>query len=333
MKTVVIVGTGKAAKLHYLSYKKFLNSNLLFFVDPFHKTNYSNILIYNTLKEFLNNTKYSPDEVIVDICTPCSVFYSIIKDCKLNGFTNIIVEKPFVTRESDFESHLFGLNICMVQNYLYSNITKEIKQIMCDNNLQIKNLVIDFSKNRIVDSFNNRGMYKEQTTSVFEVEFPHELYIADYLLNLNDNFKISNLKIKDMFHDGKILKNHGYGQIVGKQDDKNIVLKSDLMHFETVKKVKIAFDDGKFLEANYLIYDKNLHLLNNGNIFLQDNEHILYQKEFLLDDNMLECLKDFYYYFSGNKYDVKYKLRILSFSNLMKMIKEKEMVYEEGKQV
>ena len=51
----------------------------------------------------------------------------------------------------------------------------------------------------------------------------------------------------------------------------------------------------------------------------------------LLDDNMLECLKDFYYYFSGNKYDVKYKLRILSFSNLMEMIKEKEMVYEEGK--
>lgn len=331
MKKIVIIGTGKAAKLHYLSYKKFLNSDILYFVDPFHKTNYNNIMVYDTLKDFLNDTNYSTDDVIIDICTPCFVFYSIIEDCKLNGFTNIIVEKPFIASQSEFESQLSGLNVCMVQNYLYSNITKTIKQIICENNLQIKDLIIDFSKNRIIDSFNNRGMYKEQTTSVFEVEFPHELYIADYLLNLNDNFKITDLKVKDMLKDGKRLKNHGYGQIVGNQNDKNILLKSNLMYFETVKKVKIVFNDGKFLEANYLMYDKNLHILHNGNICLQDSEHILYQKEFLLDDNMLECLKDFYYYFSGNKYDVKYKLRILSFSNLMKMIKEKEMVYEEGK--
>ena len=328
MKKIVIFGTGKAAKLHYLSYKKFLNPNLLFFVDPFHKTNYSDIKVYSTLKEFLNNTNYSPDDVIVDICTPCSVFHSIIEECKLSGLINIIVEKPFVTSRNELENKFSGLNICMVQNYLYSDITKEIKEIMTENNLSIKTLTIDFSKNRIIDSFNNRGMVKNYTTSVFEVEFPHELYIADYFLNLNKDFRIISLNVKDMIKDCKILKNHGYGQIVWKKDEKNVVLKSNLMYFTTIKRINIEFDDGKSLEANYLIYDKDLNVLHKGNICFENKNRIIYHKEFSRDDNMLECLKDYYYCFSLNKYNDKYKSRIVSFSNLMKTIEAKEKDYE-----
>lgn len=331
MKKVVIFGTGKAAKLHYLSYKKFLNSNLLFFVDPFHKTNYSNIKIYSTLEEFMDSTNYSPSDIIVDICTPCSVFHSIIENCKSNGLINIIVEKPFVTSQHELENNFSDLNICMVQNYLYSNITKEIKEIMSENNVPIKLLTIDFSKNRMIDSFNSRGMFKNYTTSAFEVEFPHELYIADYLLNLNKDFRIISLDVKDMVKDGKVLKNHGYGQIIGKKKGKKIVLRSNLIYFKTIKRINIEFEDGKTVEANYLIYDKDLNVLYNGNICFEDKGHIIYQKEFASDDNMLECLKDLYYYLSLNIYNSKYKSRIVSFSNLMEKIKAKEKRYEKSK--
>lgn len=331
MKKVVIFGTGKAAKLHYLSYKKFLSPKLLFFVDPFHKTNYDNIKVYSTLKEFLDSNNYSPNDVIVDICTPCSVFRSIIEDCKSNGLINIIVEKPFVTSQQELENKFSGLNICMIQNYLYSNITREIKKIIDDNNLSIKTLDMDFSKNRVIDSFNNRGMFKNYTTSVFEVEFPHELYIADYLLNLNRDFKIVSLNVKDMIKDGKVLKNHGYGQIIGKKNGKNVILKSNLMYFKTIKSINIEFEDGKHLEANYIIYDKDLNVLHNGNICLEDKNHIIYQKEFPNDDNMLECIKDFYYCFSLNKYSCKYKSRIVTFSDLMEKIKAKEKEHEKSK--
>lgn len=331
MKKIVIFGTGKAAKLHYLSYKKFLNYNLLFFVDPFHKTNYNDIKVYSNLKEFLNHTNYSSDDVIVDICTPCSVFYSIIEECRTYGLKNIIVEKPFVANQQEFENQFFGLNICMVQNYLYSNITNQIKKIIKDNNLSIKTLVIDFSKNRIIDSFNNRGMFKNYTTNVFEVEFPHELYIADYLLNLKENFKILSLNVKDMVKDGKVLKNHGYGKIIGKKNNKNIILKSNLMYFTTIKRINIEFEDGKSLEANYLIYDKDLNVLSNGNICFKDKNGIIYQKEFSNDDNMMECLKDYYYSFTLNEYNGKYKSRIISFSDLMEKIKAKEQEYAKSK--
>lgn len=327
---IVIFGTGKAAKLHYLSYKKFLNEDMIVFIDPLHKPKYNNIVIYKTLKDFLVDTNFPPSKVIIDICTPYFVFDSIIQECKSNHLYNIIVEKPFVANIDDFKNKYLGLNICMVQNYLYSNITKLLKQLILKYNLQIEELNVDFSKNRVIDSFNNRGMIANKVTNVFEVEFPHELYISDYLLDLHNNFNIIDLKVSDMVVNNKVIKNHGYGCIIAKKDTIKTKLESNLMNGETIKRLKVRCKGNILLEANYLIYDKDINLIKKGNVCVKHNDRVIYYKDIDYDDNMLECLKDYYYYFISGKVEDKYKNRILSFSQLMTKINQKEFANGES---
>lgn len=72
----------------------------------------------------------------------------------------------------DFLNQYPNLHILMVQNYLYSNIISEIKKKIEENNFNIKLIYTNFSKNRINDSINRRGMSKKNTQN-FEIEIPH----------------------------------------------------------------------------------------------------------------------------------------------------------------
>ena len=197
-------------------------------------------------------------------------------------------------------------------------------------NLQIEELNVDFSKNRVIDSFNNRGMIANKVTNVFEVEFPHELYISDYLLDLHNNFNIIDLKVSDMVVNNKVIKNHGYGCIIAKKDTIKTKLESNLMNGETIKRLKVRCKGNILLEANYLIYDKDINLIKKGNVCVKHNDRVIYYKDIDYDDNMLECLKDYYYYFISGKVEDKYKNRILSFSQLMTKINQKEFANGES---
>ena len=91
MKDVIIVGTGKAALLHYNSYNKLKQKGKIFFVDIKNHSNYiSNNRIYSTIQECIKSNDLKINNFIVDICTPKSEFLTIIKNCKKFGEKMII---------------------------------------------------------------------------------------------------------------------------------------------------------------------------------------------------------------------------------------------------
>ena len=163
MKDIIIVGTSKAAFLHFKSYNKLSNVGKIFFTDIKENASNKNIKtkkIYKSIIDTLSQNNLNSNNIIVDICTPKEEFYNIINQCISLGINNIIVEKPFMASK-DFFNQYPNLHILMVQNYLYSNIISEIKKKIEENNFNIKLIYTNFSKNRINDSINRRGMSKK----------------------------------------------------------------------------------------------------------------------------------------------------------------------------
>lgn len=302
MKDIIIVGKGKASKIHTMSYKKFDKIGNIYYAD-----------IDIPIKDVLKKNNLDVNNVIVDIVTPKEVFVDVIETCENLNLYNIIVEKPFVVDEDFFVKHP-KLNIVMIQNYIYSLTTNFVKDYIENNNLCIKAIMTNFSKNRINESFNMRGM-SNKITENFEIEVPHQIYICDYLLDNRSNLLL--LEQKDMQNIDRTLKNHGYsfsllnnnGVIISHQCD----LTSNTLH----KGMTIYCNDNTVISLEYSIYDKELSCLRNSRVIVYKNNEKILDKE-IVDDNMYYCLKDFYDYFNNEKYDSKYINRIKDFSIIMK---------------
>lgn len=323
MKQIIIIGTGKAAMLHYRAYCMFVARENIFFIDPYFKQSNDEIIVFPDVEEALEKINSSKENIIVDICTPCSEFINLIKKCKDNGLYSIVVEKPFIIDNNALNSLCDGLNLVMIQNYLYSEITKTIKKIITENNLNIIKISTDFSKNRIFDSGRMRGIIDGKVPTVFEIEIPHQIYIMDYLLDTNGNEEIYNVVSKDMDLKNCILKNHGFGIIEAKYKEIYIEHISNLMAKNTKKSINIFCEDNIEITADYIIYDKNLQKITNGMIKVLKNDKILYQKTFESDDNILFCLKEYYEYFSSSTINDKYLNRIRYFNKTMFKINNK----------
>ena len=153
MKDIIIVGKGKAGKLHFKSYKKINEVGKIYFVDK-NKSYKKNV--YKSVNELLVEKNLDKENIIVDICTPKEEFYDVINECIVLGIKNIIVEKPFIISK-EFIDENPKLNIMMVQNYLYSKIINEIKSKVKEEKLKIKFIYTNFSKNR-----KKEIIYKEQ---------------------------------------------------------------------------------------------------------------------------------------------------------------------------
>ncbi len=323
MKQIIIIGTGKAAMLHYRAYCMFVARENIFFIDPYFKQSNDKIIVFPDVEEALEKINSSKENIIVDICTPRSEFINLIKKCKVNGVYNIVVEKPFIIDSNALNSLCDGLNLVMIQNYLYSGITKTIKKIITENNLNIIKISTEFSKNRIFDSGRMRGIINGKVPTVFEIEIPHQIYIVDYLLDTNGDEDIYNVVAKDMDLKNCILKNHGFGLIEAKYKKIYIEHISNLMAKSTKKSINIFCEDNIEITADYIIYDKNLKKITNGMIKVLQNGKILYQKIFENDDNILSCLKEYYEHFSSSGINDKYLNRIRDFNKIMFKVNNK----------
>ena len=323
MKQIIIIGTGKAAMLHYRAYCMFVARENIFFIDPYFKQSNDEIIVFSDIEEALEKINIAKKNIFVDICTPCSEFINLIKKCKNNGVYNIIIEKPFIIDSNALNSLCDGLNLVMIQNYLYSEITKTIKKIITENNLNIIKISTEFSKNRIFDSGRMRGIINGKVPTVFEIEIPHQIYIVDYLLNTSGDEDIYNVVAKDMDLKNCILKNHGFGLIEAKYKKIYIEHISNLMAKSTKKSINIFCEDNIEITADYIIYDKNLKKITNGMIKVLQNGKILYQKIFENDDNILSCLKEYYEHFSSSGINDKYLTRIRWFTKIMFKVNNK----------
>lgn len=323
MKDVIIVGTGKAGFLHYFSYKKFKNMGRIFFVDITQEIKNENIPtkeVYATIHDAIIKNDLKIDNIIIDICTPKSVFLDIIEQCKKLKISNIIVEKPFIVNEEFFKEN-DSLNIVMVHNYAYSKITKGIKEIIEKENLKPQVVYTNFSKNRLSESFKGRGMYKSVTRNI-ELDIPHQVYITQCILG-NKNTELLALDEKSIRQGDVVLEKHGYGKIITKKDDILIIHESDLTTNTTVREVMVVCDNNVIVLGEYFIYDKDLNKLKSGSIKIFKNSEIVKEISFDIDDNMYECLLEIYNYFNNNIVEEKYKNQIKDFSKEMSIYMNK----------
>ena len=316
MKDIIIVGTSKAGFLHFKSYTKLSNMGKIFFVDIKESASNKNIKdekIYKNIIEVLLKNNLNKKNVIVDICTPKEEFYNIINQCISLDINNIIVEKPFMASKNFFKQYP-KLNIMMVENYLYSDITNEIKKKIKQNNFEIKLIYTNFSKNRINDSIGRRGMTKSNTQN-FEIEMPHQIYLGDYILEQN-NKKIISKEQKDFFVDNVRIEKHGYGKLILEYGDTIVIHESDLVTNNVIKEIIIVCNDGVVIKGQFILYDKELNKIKNGKVVIEKSQNIIWKKEFKEDDNMYCCLKDYYENFNNMDISIKYRERISKFSDV-----------------
>jgi len=312
IKNIIIFGTGKASYIHFLKYQLLGYTNI-FFVNSNSDNRYNLNNIFPSLSSLTKEKEFSNEDTLIDICTPKSIFIKVIEECEELGFKNIIVEKPFVV-SNDYFNNKSDLKILMIKNYNYSLITNYAKDYIIKNKLKITDIYTNFSKNRIDDSFSNRGMLnKNDIPTVFEIEMPHQIYLANYLREMKrKEYKI--VKAFDMRNDNISLKNHGYGFISYKSKDIKVCHESDLTSNTLQKTISIICNKNTIINISYCLYDRNIQMINKGIVEIISNNKKL-TKEFIEDDNVLLCLKEYINIFNKNLYSKKYQQDILDFSN------------------
>lgn len=323
MKDIIVVGLSKAGSLHINAYNKMKNIGNLYYVDISGVIKNKNIKkqkVYTNIEEACTANKLESNNIIVDICVPKEEFGNIINQCISENIKNIIVEKPFIVSKELCNERL-ELNIVMMQNYLYSEITNDIKKFIKKENCRIKVIITNFSKNRTKDSINKRGFLKKVTQN-FEIEIPHQIYLADYIINSNKKINILYKEQEDFKFDELLLEKHGYGKIIMNQDDIIIIHESDLMTNNSRKEINIICDNNLSINAKYLLYDNNMNIIKKGKLVIKNNDNIIMEKEYSTDDNMYNCLNDYYRYFNNGQKANKYINRILRFSTILNKIIE-----------
>lgn len=318
MKDIIIVGTGKAGFLHYYSYQKFKKIGKIYFVDIDGKIKNKNIKttkVYTSIKNVIEDNKLNIENIVIDICTPKSVFLDIINDCKKLNLKDIMVEKPFIVEKDFFEKNE-DLNIAMVQNYAYSKIITETKRIIEEQNLKPKIIYTNFSKNRTEESFKGRGMYKKVTRNI-EHDIPHQVYFTQFILGNTKDTKLLLQEEKDMIKDDKKLEKHGYSKIIAKKDDTIVIHESDFATNTKIREIIVVCDDDTTIKGEFLFYDNNLNKTKDGQVTVIKNNKITFQEKIDYDDNMYECILDIYKYFNQNEKNNKFKNNIIEFSKEM----------------
>lgn len=320
MKDIIIIGTGKAGFLHYYSYKKFEKIGKIYFVNINGKIKNENIKgskVYSSIEKTIKEEKLKVNNIIVDICTPRSVFFDIIMECKKLNIRDILVEKPFIVDKTFFEKN-DDLNIAMVHNYEYSKIVMKIKEYIVKKELKPVIIYTNFSKNRIEESFNGRGMYKKVTRNI-EHEIPHQVYISQVLLDNPKDTQVLLEEEKNMENENRILEKHGYSKIFAKKNDVYVIHESDFTTNTKIREVIVVCENNIVVKGDFLFYDKNLNKLKDGDISVIQNNKVIYSENIDFDDNMYECLLDIYKYFNAGVISQKYINEIKEFSSEMNL--------------
>jgi hypothetical protein len=337
---IVIVGAGKAGFLHFTSYYKLykiglVDLNRIFFVD----TNGSlgpdifkliNIIarsykVYKSFDSLLNEEQLIPENTIIDLCIPSGTFIKTMQMINKYGFSNFLVEKPFVISDESTESNhltefLRKLKIIKIENYLHSKVHKIIKHLINKYNLEVSAVVTNFSKDRQAESLRGRAFGLGQAPpSVFEIEVPHQIYICNDLFG--DIDELIYVYSKDMIVEGNIIKKHGEGLVVGKNPENALYIHYSNLCFNRVyRTIDIFFKNNYYLHGIYApVCEDELGV--KAGVVLSNDSKVIESCFFDDDDNMLDMITYAFICFQNGCYD-KYASpsQIWNFSNLMKNV-------------
>ena len=194
----------------------------------------------------------------------------------------------------------------------------KIKEYIVKKELKPVIIYTNFSKNRIEESFNGRGMYKKVTRNI-EHEIPHQVYISQVLLDNPKDTQVLLEEEKNMENENRILEKHGYSKIFAKKNDVYVIHESDFTTNTKIREVIVICENNIVVKGDFLFYDKNLNKLKDGDISVIQNNKVIYSENIDFDDNMYECLLDIYIYFNAGVISQKYKNEIKEFSSEMNL--------------
>ena len=263
---IVIVGAGIAGTLHLQCYlKAFGNSLPLLAVVDIRKPHpqFTEILSQHGLKpqqvsKLKDLARYltDADSVLIDVCTPTDTHATIIGEAVDVGFRNILVEKPLVSRYSEFQRFRSPeINLAVVTNYLHSKLTQAIGEFITQRPSAPYLIAMNFSKNRVADTFQRRGFTGSCPPHVFTVEMPHQLYL---LLSWIGRPHLRLAFTEDMAVDGHCFRHHGSGLIICELLPEQwpgqritSLLRSNLAAPRTIRQVTMVWEDGTILWGEY----------------------------------------------------------------------------------
>lgn len=301
MMKIVLVGYGKAGYMHELCYSKLpmYSPKIEWIVEP----KYNRRIFCKekpvpkerwlaSVEEFLDiNMKDRFEDFTYDICTPPGLHYENIQTCINLGARFIIVEKPLCINPYDAQAIVNNHpNIFVAENYLYSSVTEKILKILKNWQLEPELLLTFFSKNRVKDSHNKRGVNstEEEHPHVFSIEIPHQIAISLYILGPILNIieaKSMPMKVKNSYIDkhgtGLVRAQHSYGVT-------SIHYSSLTQSME--RKLVIKCQDGTIIVGDYATNSKLI-----ARIMVFKGDKVLKQQIFV-DDSLTQTL------LSGIKY-------------------------------
>ncbi len=303
MTDIILIGCGKAGSIHCKCYSKLkeLNINIVALID-----NNSKWLrrFHSLYKEF--NDGESPltassleeisreidiENIIIDLCVPNDIHYQCAKEAIDLGVKKIIIEKPIANSVADAERiEKLDASIAITENYVYSKVTEQIREVIDKNNLKSKFVRTEFSKDRRSDSLNGRGFLKNAPPHVFTVEIPHQLAVVDYLFG--NSIEIFGSWCEDMIIENKRFYEHGEGAII--LHHKNGAISYNFSCLDGHKHLPIR-------HRNVMVYCEdgikvNAHYPSGGDgalfgaVTMYENNHIT-EKYDIYDDTMTETLK------------------------------------------
>ena len=118
--------------------------------------------------------------------------------------------------------------------------------------------------------------------------------------------------------ENRILSDHGYGLIISKFDDTNLIYESNLTSNIVQKMILICTKDGFTIEGNYAIYSKDLKLIKPANMKVYYKGSLISNKYIKEDDNFYYFIKASYLYFNNCAKNPNF-VDIFTFSNIMNL--------------
>lgn len=228
-------------------------------------------------------------EVVVDVVTTNSAHHEVAMVAAEKGAQEIIIEKP-IADTTDHARAIISLDptVYVVENYLFSAITRFAKQYIEANGLRPCFAKTEFSKDRRLDSANGRGMTSAYTPHVFTVEMPHQIALVNHLLGAPES--VYDAWCQDMIlPDGRI-SDHGEGALTLYHGhgvaSYNFSCLQGYRHLSTTYRTARIYctDDTRV----FCYYPATIDLA--GSVLVYRNAELVEQRAFL-DDSLTETLR------------------------------------------
>lgn len=179
-KNILIIGFGKIGKIK--AYKWLSRGYEVYVKD----LKFSSMKYLNTNSDVLDDL--SRQYFTIEICTPTNHHLMLLKTVITRYvYSYISIEKPLCNRLEDLEEmkslvgshpHL-AKKMFASEQYFFSKILEKLLQVDCFSLDKIKEITVNFSKDRIEDNENGRFLDKEILG--YGIEIPHIIAVISYL--------------------------------------------------------------------------------------------------------------------------------------------------------